>query len=165
MSVCCFTGHRDLPQGEVERLEKEAGMLIQQLIREGVTEFRVGGAVGFDMIMAELLLRLRDEEKQPIRIISMIPYTEWQRKWQSGEKNRQDRILQKSDEVKMIRNSFCKCVYMIRNHALADGAQFCIAYCTKPTGGSAWTVRFARQNGLKVFNLAEKSSTWKRERL
>ena len=70
MKACCFTGHRDLPKGEAERLTEKARALILLLIQEGFTEFRVGGTVGFDMIMAELLLRLRDEEKQEIRIIS-----------------------------------------------------------------------------------------------
>ena len=154
MKACCFTGHRDLPKGEAERLTEKARALILLLIQEGFTEFRVGGAVGFDMIMAELLLRQRDEKKQEIRIISVIPFPSWRAKWSSEEIRRQNMILEKSDEVIFVRQHNCQGIYMIRNRALADGAQVCIAYCNWPKGGTAWTVRYAKQNGLRTYNLA-----------
>jgi len=154
MKACCFTGHRDLPKGEAEQLTEKAKALILLLIQEGFTEFRVGGAVGFDMIMAELLLRLRDEKKQEIRIISVIPFPSWWAKWSSEEIRRQNVILEKSDEVIFVRQHYCQGIYMIRNRALADGAQVCIAYCNRPKGGTAWTVRYAKQNGLRTYNLA-----------
>ena len=154
MKACCFTGHRDLPKGEAEQLTEKAKALILLLIQEGFTEFRVGGAVGFDMIMAELLLRQRDEKKQEIRIISVIPFPSWRAKWSSEEIRRQNVILEKSDEVIFVRQHYCQGIYMIRNRALADGAQVCIAYCNRPKGGTAWTVRYAKQNGLRTYNLA-----------
>ena len=153
MKVCCFTGHRALPRGETERLTAVVRPLVLHLIREGVTEFRVGGAVGFDMIMAELLLQLRDEEKQKIRIVSVIPYPDWREKWKAEDRVRQDRILKGSNQVVYVRQSYCKGVYMIRNRALVDGAAFCIAYCTGSTGGTAWTVEYAKLKGLKVYNM------------
>ena len=62
MKACCFTGHRDLPAGKEAWIAEQARSLLIRLMDEGVTEFRVGGAVGFDMLMAELLLKMRDEE-------------------------------------------------------------------------------------------------------
>ena len=67
---------------------------------------------------------------------------------------RQNMILEKSDEVIFVRQHYCQGIYMIRNRALADGAQVCIAYCNRPKGGTAWTVRYAKQNGLRTYNLA-----------
>lgn len=69
------------------------------------------------------------------------------------------------NETNYIRRNYCRGVYMIRNRALVDGAQYCIAYCTKPTGGTAWTVRYARQKGLQIYNTARRDGTWKRRSL
>ncbi len=152
MSACCFTGHRSLPEEEEERLVREIRPLLLALIREGTTEFRVGGAIGFDTLMGELLLRLRDEEHLPIRIVSMIPYPQWRGKWAPRDRERQEILLRKSDRVVYIRPHYRNGVYFLRNRALVDGARTCIAYCTKPTGGSAWTIRYAKQQGLTVYN-------------
>ena len=154
MKACFFTGHRDLPTGQEEMIAGKAREVLARLIGEGVAEFRVGGAVGFDMIMAELLLELRDEERKPIQVISIIPYPAWRTKWGTAEKERQEKILRRSDRVIWIRQHYCRGIYMIRNRALADGAQYCVAWCGRENGGSAWTVRYAKKNGIKVFNLA-----------
>ena len=155
IKVCCFTGHRDLPAVQEEKIIEKARALLTRLIDEGVTEFRVGGAVGFDMIMAELLLKLRDEERKAIRVVSVIPYPSWKAKWTAEEKERQEEILQRSDRVIYVRQHYCRGIYMIRNRALVNGAQYCIAWCTRGTGGSTFTVRYAGMNGAEVFNLAD----------
>ncbi len=102
MKTCCFTGHRDLPAEETEKIMEAVRSYLLQLISRGVTEFRVGGAVGFDMIMAELLVKLRDEEKQPIRIISFLPYPDWRKRWSAEDYRRQNAIMKKSDEGRLL---------------------------------------------------------------
>ncbi len=42
-------------------------------------------------------------------------------------------------EVHFVLAEYCKGVYMIRNKALVDGAQYCVAYCGRTSGGAAWT--------------------------
>ena len=111
------------PKGKEEQIAEQARPLLYRLIEEGTEEFRVGGAVGFDMIMA-VLLKLRDGEKKPIRIVSVIPYPGWRAKWNEAEKARQDEILRKSDRVVYIRRHYCRGIYMIRNRALLQGVLF-----------------------------------------
>ena len=41
-----------------------------------------------------------------------------------------------------------------RNRALVDRSAFCICYLRTQTGGTAYTVRYAREKGLKIWNLA-----------
>ena len=71
-----------------------------------------------------VLLKLRDGEKKPIRIVSVIPYPGWRAKWNEAEKARQDEILRKSDRVVYIRRHYCRGIYMIRNRALLQGVLF-----------------------------------------
>ena len=42
-----------------------------------------------------------------------------------------------------------------RNRHLVDNSSLCISYLTSDSGGTAYTVDYAKANGLKVINLAE----------
>lgn len=42
-----------------------------------------------------------------------------------------------------------------RNRHLVDNSSVCICYQTKETGGTAYTVEYARKHGLRIINLAE----------
>ena len=46
--TCCFTGHRHIPENELLQIQKRLESEIINLINQGVTEFRAGGALGFD---------------------------------------------------------------------------------------------------------------------
>lgn len=45
--------------------------------------------------------------------------------------------------------------FLLRNRRLVDGSAYCIAYCTRPYGGSAYTLRYAQKQGLRVWNIGE----------
>ena len=41
-----------------------------------------------------------------------------------------------------------------RNRHLVDNSSVCICYLTESTGGTAYTVEYARKSGLTIVNLA-----------
>ncbi len=43
-----------------------------------------------------------------------------------------------------------------RNRHLVDYSSACICYLNKSTGGTAYTVEYAKKRGLQIINLAEK---------
>lgn len=45
--------------------------------------------------------------------------------------------------------------FLARNQHLVDGSGFCIAWCTRATGGTAYTLRYVQRQGLRVWNVAE----------
>ena len=48
-TVCCFTGHRRIPDGVLPRVMSSLRREVLRLVREeGFTRFLSGGAVGFD---------------------------------------------------------------------------------------------------------------------
>ena len=65
-----------------------------------------------------------------------------------------EHILKNADCVKYVREHYVKGCMHERNRALVDGAEFCIAYCTHPGGGSAYTIDYAKKSGLRVLNIA-----------
>jgi len=46
-------------------------------------------------------------------------------------------------------------VWQKRNRYLADHSGVCLCYLTQTTGGTAYTVGYAKQKGLAVVNIAE----------
>ncbi|MFT9057805.1 MAG: hypothetical protein ABF449_14605 [Ethanoligenens sp.] len=58
--VCCFTGHRYLPQNTIEKIVVQLNTEVDNLIRQGVMHFLSGGARGFDQIAAALILSKKD---------------------------------------------------------------------------------------------------------
>lgn len=153
-NTCCFTGHR--------KLRKEAEGSIRAAIREtvlaqmekGADTFLVGGAVGFDMLASEILLELRTEGKQ-FRLISALPFLEWRAKWPEAEIEREDRILEASDEILISSRGYSRHSYLDRDRMMLDRSEVCIAYCKQIKGGTAYTVRYAVRQGLEIINLAE----------
>ena len=58
-TTCCFTGHRKLPKYKIEDIIKHLDKEVDNLINQGVTDFVLGGAIGFDLIGASLIVTKR----------------------------------------------------------------------------------------------------------
>ena len=153
--TCCLTGHRMIPPGEEQKIMIRAKNILVRLIREhNVRYFGVGGAVGFDMLAAEYLLHLKAHEEQQIRIISVLPYPQWQETtdWTEELRLREAAILRASDKVVHVRPAYEKGVYLLRDRTLVDGSAHCVSYCTRSRTGTAYTVKYAMKRGVKVLN-------------
>lgn len=85
--TCCFTGHRILPAGQEEEIWRRVYACLEPLLEEGVRYFGVGGALGFDTLVAEKLLALRESHTQ-IRIILVQPFLGYQRRWTPVQQSR-----------------------------------------------------------------------------
>ena len=129
---------------------------VMPLIADGVVYFGVGGAQGFDMLAAEYLLKVRDEFGKRIRIISVLPFPEYRKDWPEEDFRRQEEIIRRSDKVVYVCPKEEKGAYLARDRKLVDESAFCVCWCRKKTGGTAYTVRCALQQGLQVWN----TSSW-----
>lgn len=78
--TCCFTGHRIIPPGEESKILIRVRHRLIPLIQSGVTYFGVGGALGFDTMMADMLLELKKENSR-MRIIEVLPFEGYRAKW------------------------------------------------------------------------------------
>lgn len=154
--TCCFTGHRNIGPGDEQKIITRVKYIVQELMTKGVVFFGVGGAVGFDMLVAEYLIDLRDKQGKKIKIISVLPYPGWTEKWTDDQIRRQERIIKKSDKVVFVSKEYTKDVFLIRDRHLVDHSGYCISYCTRRSGGTAYTVRYAFKQGIEVHN----ASSW-----
>ena len=153
--TCCLTGHRVIPPGEEAKVRTRMRYIILKLIREkNVRFFGVGGAVGFDMLAAEYLLHLKAHREQQLRIISVLPYPAWRETddWTDELRLREERILRGCDKIVYVRQEYEKSVFLLRDRKLVDGSAYCVSYCNRPRTGTAYTVKYALDHGVKVYN-------------
>ena len=66
-----FTGHRSIPSGEVDRVSKRVDQSVRIMAAAGVKNFISGMALGFDMLAAEQIVRLK-KEGYKIRLIAVV---------------------------------------------------------------------------------------------
>lgn len=152
-SVCCFTGHRQLPISRLWELAELMDRALSSVVHQGVTEFRTGGALGFDTLAALKVLDLR-ERYPDIRLSVYVPCGDQDAKWSERDRAIYRGILKRADETVLLRESYTHGCMLERNRAMVDGSDVCIAFVTKDTGGSAYTVRYAQNKGIRVLNLA-----------
>ena len=149
--TCCITGQTNiLPEAE-EGILASFHDIVSQLIDKGIINFYVGGALGFDMLVTESILKLQQKEKG-ITIRAVIPHPNWDANWPEDKKKRQQAILEKCISIEYARPKFCKGLHLIRDKMLVNNSLHCITYCNRAIGGTAETLRYALGQGLQIYN-------------
>ena len=152
--TACFTGHRELPTENLPEISKRLEDTLLTLIEQGYCYFGAGGALGFDTLAAQTVLRLRERYPQ-IRLILVLPCLNQTRGWQQADVDIYEELKRRADKVTYTSESYFRGCMQKRNRHLVDNSSGCICYLTKPTGGTAYTVNYARRSGLQVINMAE----------
>ena len=157
LRTACFTGHRTLPAEELSKISKHLEDTLITLIEQGYCYFGAGGALDFDTLAAQVVLRLREHYPQ-IRLILVLPCHNQTRGWPQDSIDIYEDIKRRADEVTYTSENYFRGCMQKRNRHLVDSSSVCICYLTKSTGGTAYTVNYARRMGLRVINLAESVS-------
>lgn len=149
--TCCITGHRDLPPNKTQEIAAQTANEIRQLvINSDVRFFGVGGAIGYDTLAAKVLFQLRKQEFPHIKVILVYPFDGFTNRWTPKQKADYEKLLPKYDKVVCVCDKACRGAYLARDRHLVNSSAYCIAYCTRNTGGTAYTVRQAKEQGLAV---------------
>ncbi len=148
--TCCFTGHRVIASADLPMLRPRLREEILALYAEGVRNFGAGGALGFDMLAAEEVLALRGSECPEIRLILVLPCRNQADRWSAADRAHYGAILGAADKIVYTSEAYFNGCMQKRNRHLVDCSGYCIAYLTHDFGGTAYTVRYAMEEGLKV---------------
>ena len=151
--VCCFTGHRQIPKEDYVRLTILLDKLINTFLHTGYNTFRVGGALGFDMLVEEILLRKRHEEGRELRLELVLPCRDQAARWKPQDRRRYNAILKEADKVEYISEAYYDGCMQKRNRVMVDGSAICVSYCTNRRSGTYGTVRYAESQGLRRIEL------------
>lgn len=150
----CFTGHRTLPEENLPEIAERLENALIALIEQDYCYFGVGGALGFDTLAAQTVLRLRERYPQ-IRLILVLPCCSQTRGWSQADIDIYEEIKRRADKVTYTSENYFRGCMQKRNRHLVDNSSICICYLTKPTGGTAYTVNYARRCSLQILNIAQ----------
>lgn len=152
--TCCFTGHRNIPLLKRKAVVRNLKYELTTLIDKGYQYFGAGGALGFDTIAAQTVLELK-EQFPHIKLILVLPCETQTRGWKEKDITIYEEIKQQADKVVYTSKEYTRGCMHKRNRHLVDNSSICIAYLTEQSGGTAYTVDYAREKGLTVINIAE----------
>lgn len=145
-----MTGHRKLPR----EFDKNAVYdRLEELIKSGCDTFFCGMAEGFDLLALECLTDLK--QKYRIYIEACIPYAGQESKFCAEERKKYRELLSWCDKRTVIFPAYRNGCFLIRNKYMVDCCDVLLAYCTKSSGGSAFTVNYAREKEKEIVFIGE----------
>lgn len=152
--TCCFTGHRKIPPAQYRSIAKRLEKTVKKLVLEGFACFEAGGALGFDTMAAQVVIKLR--KKYPhIKLLLALPCLSQTQGWGENDKEIYEQIKTQADEVIYTSREYTKDCMFKRNRYLVDTSSICVCYLTEDKGGTAYTIQYARERGVSVINIAD----------
>jgi uncharacterized phage-like protein YoqJ len=146
---CCFTGHRHIPD-----ISETLETTIISFIENGTTDFYAGGAVGFDMLCEQTVIKLREKYPQiNLHLVLPCPENEQTDGWSDEDKAEYHRILLSADDVEYVSEHLDKECMKKRNARLIELADCCICYYKHKRSGTGQTVRMAEKKGIEIVDL------------
>ena len=149
--TCALTGHRNLPPSFDRNVLYDD---LEEIVKAGYDNFLCGMAWGFDLAALECLVELR--QKYRFCITAYVPFDGQEEKFPPAEKKRYKELMSWCDVVRILYPAYQNGCYLKRDRMMIDRADLLYAYCTRSTGGSAYTVKYANARGVEVRFYAKK---------
>ena len=99
---------------------------------------------------AETVLALR--ESLDLRLIIVSPCRGQDAKWREVDQRKYQDILMAADKAVFLADGYYPGCMQARNRHLVDWSGWCVSYQVKDYGGTAYTVEYARKQGLEIIN-------------
>lgn len=149
----CFSGHRPekLPQSpeEMALLQMKLNEELLGSHLEGHRTYYTGMCRGFDLLAAQNLLHLDKE----LELVAVVPYLGQEEGWSWVERNLYEEILDRASQVVVLNQNYKKGCYHQRNRYMVERSRTLLGYCNSRSGGTFYTMNYARKIGVKVINL------------
>lgn len=155
--ICFFTGHRQIDPLRMPSLLASLQVVLDELIADGITLFRSGGALGFDTLAAMAVL---DQQRRlpEIRLELVLPCGDQTKGWSRANQEIHQGLIKRADRVICLHEYYVPGCMQERNRHLVRDSDIGVAFCLSDQGGSAYTVGYAKKQGIRVINLAERRS-------
>ena len=108
--------------------------------------------MGFDTIAAKAVIRFRLTHPD-CRLHLIIPCKNQSERWSDRQRSMYDYTLFAADTVRFLSEEYTDNCMRRRNAELAKLSDIVIAYVGRESSGAGQTVRFAKAEGKRVYNL------------
>ena len=149
---CCFTGHRIIMYEHLDVMSGKLDAVIAELYEKGIRDFITGGALGFDTLAAQAVLRAR-KNAEDLRLVLALPCREQAKNWHKKDVKVYNEIIEAADEVIYESEEYTAGCLLRRNRFMVDNSSYCVFYLTRTRGGTAYTVRYALENKIEMCNV------------
>lgn len=150
--TCCFTGHRNIALKDKEKLILDLDNAIEEVIKNGVKHFICGGALGFDTLAAQAVIKKKQQYPDVFLEIA-VPCRDQDAKWNNKQKEEYQKILKSADKVTVLFEKYVTGCMHFRDAFMVDNSDILISYYRGKAGGTQYTFLYAEARGLKIFNL------------
>jgi uncharacterized phage-like protein YoqJ len=159
--TACFSGHRpqkldSFAKNDYDSLDdfrESVRVEILKAIDMGYKSFICGMAMGFDLICGSLVVEIKAQDKfRDIQLVAAMPFPKHgtSSHWSEDHKL----VLSKADKVEIVCPTFSRQAYLARDRYMVDCSSLLICYFLGLPGGTAYTVKYAAEKGLRIINLA-----------
>ncbi len=153
--TCCFVGHRLIPKEKRRGIRKKLEWAICTLIELGVTTFLTSGTLGFDIMAAGTVLRLKRAFPH-IRLILVLPQENQIRHWRDSSIANYRLIREHADGVIFLLRQNGAGHTEERMQYLAEHSDWCICYLSGEVGETRNTVEYLKSQAIPLVNIAKK---------
>ena len=155
--IACATEHRGqkLPWGFNEKdkrckaMKKDLKNKVEFAINRDYHTFLCGMALGFDLIFAETILKLK--RKYPhIKLIGAIPWSGQSLSWSDEQQKRYNKIIAKLDGICCLYDNYNRFCLHERNRYMVNNSSLIFALFDGQPGGTKTTLEYAKKQGLEI---------------
>lgn len=153
---CCFAGHHKLPYSLESKIKVTEA--VEDLIKQGVTEFYAGGVTGFNMLCSMVVLNLRVTYPE-IKLHIILPYLSSNGPHECGykryHKDKYNMIMTSADSVEYTSRYYWDGCIKKQNRRLISFSDYCLC-CFDPQRQNSFTaqaIRFAKAKEMKIINI------------
>ena len=145
---CAFTGHRILQKDfDYNLLDK----VIFNLINGGTKNFYCGMATGFDLAAAESVLQYKKDFE--INLIACIPCLGQEKAYSQKNKERYLKILESCSQTVVLSEEYFEGCMFVRDRYMVDNCNVLVTYQRRKSGGTSYTVNYAKSKGVNIIEL------------
>ena len=156
-TTVCFTGHRPekicTPFWEedpaIDELKHQLQLRILAAVDQGYTTFLCGMARGVDIWAGEIVAGLWEPFRN-LQLVAVLPFPGQTRGWEQEWVMRHRRLIKYCSEVITVSDHYSRNSFLERNRYLVDHASRLIGICRGESGGTGYTIRYARSKGLEL---------------